>query len=246
MMTKNFSHAQTSSYDARVLDIMAWLAVALAMPGGNTLHGSRDTGTATNFSITLAIDPRLPAAVAREAAREAAAIWAPYGIALSTIDVAPFRDGGLTASDVLSIRIVDGEPPPGGRSTPLASIRFLPSGRPDNVILLHLDAIVRLSQDDVEVGGAAHRLPVMQVQMLSRVIGRLIAHEIGHFVLRSPAHATRGLMRPNHLIGDLAGTDRSRFALAPENVVRLRAQVTAEADRIAAATPSTNPSAAAP
>jgi hypothetical protein len=44
----------------------------------------------------------------------------------------------------------------------------------------------------------------LQRQALSRIIGRAIAHEIGHFLLASPVHASHGLMRavidPRHMV----------------------------------------------
>ena len=47
----------------------------------------------------------------------------------------------------------------------------------------------------------------------SDALGRVIAHEVGHFVLRSRDHASNGLMRKVQGADDLIAPDRSRFAL---------------------------------
>jgi hypothetical protein len=54
-----------------------------------------------------------------------------------------------------------------------------------------------------------------------RVLGRALAHEIGHFLLRSREHSRKGLMRPRHQVPDLVGADRSRFVLSADEVTRL-------------------------
>ena len=54
----------------------------------------------------------------------------------------------------------------------------------------------------------------LQRQALGRIIGRAVAHEIGHFLLASPAHASNGLMRaaldPEHMVNP--GTDALQAA----------------------------------
>ena len=60
-------------------------------------------------------------------------------------------------------------------------------------------------------------------QALGRVIGRALAHEIGHFLLGVPAHASNGLMRamldPEHMVNP--GTEH--FNLQASDVRALRA-----------------------
>jgi hypothetical protein len=60
-------------------------------------------------------------------------------------------------------------------------------------------------------------------QALGRIIGRAIAHEVGHFLLSSPVHASRGLMRaaldPQHMVNPGTG----HFKLEGDDVRALRA-----------------------
>ncbi len=58
---------------------------------------------------------------------------------------------------------------------------------------------------------------------MGRIIGRAVAHEIGHFLLAAQSHATNGLMRaaldPEHLVNP--GTEH--FKLQAGDVRALRA-----------------------
>jgi hypothetical protein len=54
---------------------------------------------------------------------------------------------------------------------------------------------------------------MMRDRTAGRVIGRVIAHEIGHYVLQTPQHTASGLMRPVQSAEALAGPSRRMFAL---------------------------------
>jgi hypothetical protein len=58
-------------------------------------------------------------------------------------------------------------------------------------------------------------------QVFGRVLGRVLAHEIGHYVLRSPRHAVDGLMRSVQLADDLVAPSRHRFALTAPDRAKL-------------------------
>lgn len=62
---------------------------------------------------------------------------------------------------------------------------------------------------------------ILRQVVLGRVLGRALAHEIGHFLLRSRGHSQIGLMRANQSIADLAAPERFRFNLSPDEVARL-------------------------
>ena len=58
--------------------------------------------------------------------------------------------------------------------------------------------------------------------VLGRALGRALAHEIGHFLLRSRVHSAAGLMRAIQPVSDLVAPDRHDFSLSPDQVTRLR------------------------
>lgn len=65
----------------------------------------------------------------------------------------------------------------------------------------------------------------MHERELARALGRVLAHEIGHVLLAVRAHDRTGLMRETFTPEDLAGADRSPFALTPNSVGRLRSRI---------------------
>jgi len=58
------------------------------------------------------------------------------------------------------------------------------------------------------------------------MIGRVLAHEIGHWLLGTRTHSARGLMRALQSTSDLADLGRAGFVLVPTDIVRLREALT--------------------
>lgn len=57
--------------------------------------------------------------------------------------------------------------------------------------------------------------------IVGRALGRALAHEIGHFLLRTRYHSPTGLMRALQPITSLVAADRLCFTLSPDEVTRL-------------------------
>jgi hypothetical protein len=181
--------------------------------------------------IVLEIDVRLPLAIQRLAVDEAAQIWAPYGVEVSGQEPS---SGGLSGNEstVLRVQIAAPQRDSMPLSSPFGSLRFV-AGIPEPTVLLHYDALTR-SAADVAFGGVRdwQRPPALRDRVLGRITGRVIAHEIGHFVLRSPRHASHGLMQSSHYITELMSWDRGLFALTQEDVSLLRAAFRSSADSL--------------
>jgi hypothetical protein len=184
--------------------------------------------------IALTLDPALPAGISRLATEEAAAIWKPYGVAIVTPAPAPDR-----AVTILTVRLHPGLPAPGTTSTPFAAVRFF-GGVPEPTLLLYYDAITTVALKRAEEGDIrASRWPqALRDRMTARLIGRALAHEIGHWLLRTTTHSPTGLMRATHPTSDLLAAHRQHFTLAAQDVTllgdavrRLRASPGQEAKR---------------
>ena len=127
---------------------------------------------------------------------------------------------------MLSVRLAGLAPRTMASSSPFGSMRFV-SGVPEPVVFLHYDAIRRAIADGVALGLREGQWPAaLRDRVLGRIVGRVLAHEIGHFVLRSPRHASRGLMRPIQYIAELIAGDGELFGLTPEDLSLLRAAMT--------------------
>ena len=148
VMTKNLSHEQVRLYAAGMSSLLPLLAL-LSIGGWPT--------TVPHFRIALALDARLPAAVARSAMEEAGALWAPYGIAIVQRDPSSIPRGstGRLVDAALTVGVAEPSVETSRAwSSPFASIRFLAGGEPEPTILLHYDAVIKLGLGTVSLGGA--------------------------------------------------------------------------------------------
>jgi hypothetical protein len=57
--------------------------------------------------------------------------------------------------------------------------------------------------------------------IIGRVLGRALAHEIGHFLLRTRQHSAVGLMRSDLASADLVSPSRRPFTLSAGDAARL-------------------------
>jgi hypothetical protein len=149
---------------------------------------------------------------------EAAEIWSVHGVAV----VATGPDQPPPANAVL-IRIVV-ERRPGSRTSghngPLASIRFDENG-PESVIALYLPDLIEMIADSNVPGSGGDPWPmILRERAIGRAVGRVLAHELGHYLLRSRTHAPSGLMRAVQFAADLVGAGRDTFALSAEDAAR--------------------------
>jgi hypothetical protein len=203
--------------------------IGLAMVAGLPTAGASERHDREPLRIGIALDVAASEVVQNVAAviTEADTVWRQHG--LRVVDAS--RE--ITRVDVfLKVLVV----PRSGRVAPwrtghiahagrggLGAIVFDNSGRPADAIVLDADAIADTIQR------APGRLcdvnacpPVLLNVVMARALGRVLAHEIGHFVLALPSHAPSGLMRPAFTGRELAGLDRKAFALSAELRPRLR------------------------
>jgi hypothetical protein len=178
--------------------------------------------TALLLHLTLAVPPKaLPPVTLAHAVAEAAALWAPYGVAVDAADpCAVVADESMR----LTVAIVTGSRSrvtPGWRG-PLAAIELGPDGAPASTITLYLTDIVQFTLDTRVLGAEEKQWPpALRERIVGRAIGRVIAHEIGHYLLRTPLHTASGLMQAVHTAGDLVAQSRRRFGLSASDASRL-------------------------
>jgi hypothetical protein len=169
------------------------------------------------LSVDLVFDgPPMPSRLEGSAMEEVTRIWAPYGVDVHVSSpTAAGREGAVkltvvlaelsgrrTATDVLgSIRFLDDVPEPGIVMYPNEIHRLVSTGR-------------LYDRNEREWPAAFRHL------ILGRVLGRALAHEIGHFLLRSPHHSRVGLMRSEQALPDLVAPDRHLFVLSADEAAR--------------------------
>jgi len=159
---------------------------------------------------------------------EARSIWAPHQVALR---VAP-RDR-LREDGVMRLAVVVAEQRDRNLTTgALGAVRFR-AGVPEPTILLFNDTIETLLDEAPVMHHGAECPPAVREQMAGRLIGRALAHEIGHVLLRSRDHSREGLMRATHRSSDLIAPERQGFVLSVDDGKHVDEIVAALSDHMA-------------
>lgn len=165
---------------------------ALAVCPGALLAEQRTGEPAGRVDVLLTAAPALSKAARASMMSEAAAIWQQQGVVIDWLlphVVRPVASNRLRVLVIQKRLMVAGGPepyavgelvrPPNGHAVALISIE---SAR-------HLVSSVR--------GRAGYELIAVDERRLGIVLGRALAHEIGHYLLDTHTHARSGLMRPN-------------------------------------------------
>jgi hypothetical protein len=161
----------------------------------------------------LPMEPRFEAT----AIQEVTAIWAAYDV-----DVRALRadEPGRTDAIRLLVLLAD-HPAPGLPQGVLGWIRFT-DDRPEPAIVMYPTEVAALVGASAVMGnGDPAWSPLLRDVTVGRVFGRALAHEVGHYLLRSSHHSEWGLMRARPRASDLTGVDRHAFRLTATEVTRL-------------------------
>jgi hypothetical protein len=161
---------------------------------------------------------------ARALDHEVNRIWAPYGVA---VDGLRGSCRGDSARNVTVRLHAMARVPPSTRGTvpesALGSIIFV-DGRPEPTIALWLDQAARMMDTSIRELTSTSASPRWRL-LLARVLGRSLAHELGHYLLASQSHTDAGLMRRQFLPYDIATNDARAFALGSDQVAALSRRV---------------------
>jgi hypothetical protein len=165
-----------------------------------------------HVALVFAPENRLLPAVERHALAEAAAIWAPYGVVVTAN-----HEGCASEHADLNLSVVMSRAPAASETAlqmPLGAVDFDAAGAPAHIVIVFLDRLVRLLEE-----ASLWQLPAVnwprgwRERIVGRAIGRVLAHEIGHVLLRSKGHADRGLMRAVQRADELVHPARNRYRL---------------------------------
>jgi hypothetical protein len=183
------------------------------------LHATGRTALARNVRVDVVYDgPLASRALEAMALKEATVIWAAYGV-----DINASRGGDCESTSAVRLTVRFGNGPDRGMAAAsLGSIRFL-DGVPEPAIVLYPHVIASLVSGTPPGSFIVNSQGVVRDLVLGRVLGRALAHEIGHFLLRSQQHSAVGLMRALQPTADLVDPHRDRFGLSADDVSRLAA-----------------------
>jgi hypothetical protein len=167
-----------------------WTMTAAGLIGAAILCAGAEAAS-TEVRIALRWNSaRLPASMASVMEAEASAIWAALDVTLVWETCVSVCDGLLivVTDDAVAI------PTPAGAG--LGEIFFV-DGRPGSRLRVSAAAALDAIEEAARRGLAFTNAPnVTRTDAAARLLGRAAAHELGHYLLASRAHAARGLMRP--------------------------------------------------
>jgi len=146
---------------------------------------------------------------------EAARLWMSAGVTVHWST----EERTTVAPDVY-VRLTSAPAPIGYRAIgpALASIVFT-EGQPGSLITVFaMESRRLLEATRVNDRPLGDRPLVLRRQLLGRLLGRAVAHELGHFLFKSREHAGRGLMRANLSVIELISPTRERFRIVPPDV----------------------------
>jgi len=180
------------------------------------------TGTASRLRVDIVFDgPPIPKKLEASAMEEVTKIWAAYGV-----DVHLSNPSDVLPDGAIRLAVMFADPPDEHTAVgALGSIVFLDDGPvPAIVMYPRANRFARLHRQASGEGNDKVWPKALYDLVTGRVLGRALAHEIGHFLLRLRGHSRTGLMRPRHQVPDLIGAGRSSFVLSAEEggAARLR------------------------
>lgn len=176
------------------------------------------------LQVTLAFQDALPIAdpIVRTAVREAADIWAPYGLALRRAAACDTAAGDTL---VLAVEAAD-RVSPGRIGLVLGEVAFRPDGTPEPKVSLFLNALLTLLADTRALTLAVWQSPrVLHDLLVGRALGRVLAHEVGHYVLATRTHGTVGLMRSFQRSDELVAPSRAGFRLSAGEAAQFQGEL---------------------
>ena len=185
---------------------------------------------AVHLGVDISALSAMPPRQLRAMAREADAIWEPYGVALTWVDSNRTALTPASLQDVLRISR-DGPADRLASRTPaarrLGSVLFLEgSDTAENTVALSVEATRQTVEQARWANGRVADWPAsLREELLGRALGRVLAHEIGHYLLVWRAHTPDGLMSAAFRGEILIRPERRAFELSDLLVPRLRARL---------------------
>jgi hypothetical protein len=196
---------------------MLLLALALSLAASDPAVDP--TPTRHRLRVLVSVDLRTAndSVHVSEVMDDVRAIWMPY------LDLEFDGKDAISNTpydDQVRVAIVD-RPKPGSSldAASLGWIDFSAPGKPSNTVTVSTAVITRLLADGQWGGRPIRDFPSnFRARFVKQALARGIAHELGHYLLRSSAHASDGLMRPRLTVSDMVVPGTDLFRLLPDQI----------------------------
>jgi hypothetical protein len=189
------------------------------------IAGAAAPATVSTLPVTINVETMagMPAGLVARVLAEADAVWRPAGLTLvwrrDGGDGEPRAPGAAPGCHIASTLCVEiggdrGHHSSHDNKVALGWIMFHAGDAPEPEIYLSYENALTYMVEAGPVIGRFDRMPAAQREwLLGRMMGRALAHEVGHYLLASKAHTAQGLMRATHTAQEFFSLDRSSFAV---------------------------------
>jgi hypothetical protein len=190
---------------------------------GATGTCSAEGGERRRLRVRLVPAKYVSAEIYEIAQQEVLDLWQPYGV--DVVWEGEWKEGDTGQKPDLFVFFVDRELK--GRvtrgATAVAWILFI-DGSPRELINVSIAAARRLLDSTTWLDERPVRMAPLNIQdqLVGRMVGRALAHEIGHYLLASSKHAGEGLMKPLITPAEFVKGGRNHLKLVPDDVRALR------------------------
>ena len=223
----------TLSASASCEETIAGANTSAAARSQLTHDGSGSDPARERVSLRLRIDQKheLTSGQACEAVGQIQEIWSQAGVEVSSESC-----GGRSAPDAasVSLRVIGIRSRLIGHRMVLAWVTVTRAGRMPPVLYVSYAGVMELLSSANFRGERFPTLPnALRERLIARAIGRVAAHELGHYLLQNRSHHDSGLMRAHYSTRDLLGADlgpfrvpaEERFAVGREVALLARLQI---------------------
>ena len=174
---------------------MMWLALI------STLTCEPAAPVPSSLTIAVHMTHGMSNAIAKDALREASAIWKVGGVTLDWHATSEPLGGG--GPSTVNVTFDDAPGSVAGQDVPLGWVTLDAAGVPEGTIFLSRKNALRL----VDTIDEYRERPLkFKERLIARALGRALAHELGHYLTASKEHSVSGLMKGRRLADEFFST----------------------------------------
>lgn len=189
------------------------------------LNGQAEPQLTVHLSIDQ--DGRLSALQLQLAMDEVRKIWSDAGVVVTSGRYGePARQN---AEATISLRILLTPPPvKNAGERILAWVAAAGTGRTAPLLFVSMPAVTETVRGAEAFALPVSRLtPALRDRLIAQALGRVTAHELGHYLLQNAGHQTRGLMRPRYSANELVGDWLKPFKVPRAEQMAVRQEIRA-------------------
>jgi hypothetical protein len=196
-----------------MLNLIAAASMTALLVGAAEPASQRPADIPT-VTISVHSAPAISPVIIDRTLEEASAIWRPTGVTFKWQKAAPVQaDSNPPRPTRPRVLIDDRRGTPRGAAAPMGWVNFAGDEPDGDIHISHANAdrfVLAVGGID---GAARQMTPAERFLLLGRTLGRALAHEIGHYLLKSREHTTNGLMKGRRTVQEFIDKERRGFEI---------------------------------